>query len=144
MIKNCKICNKEFVTYPSKILLGRGVYCSKKCSSVTFIKKGTTPWNKGMKLPELSGEHHPRWVGWRLCGRNNNYRELRIDGHYIREHRYIMELHLGRKLKHEEEVHHINGNGLDNRIENLQLMSSKHDHLAFEHRIGTYQNRWKA
>ena len=35
-----------------------------------------------------------------------------------------MEKHIGRKLKNSENVHHINGNVLDNRIKNLQIMSN--------------------
>jgi hypothetical protein len=44
----------------------------------------------------------------------------------ILEHRYVMEQQLNRKLYIEETVHHINGDRQDNRIENLELFSSRH------------------
>lgn len=43
----------------------------------------------------------------------------------IYEHRYVMETYLGRPLKNDEAVHHINWVKTDNRLENLQLMSRK-------------------
>ena len=41
-----------------------------------------------------------------------------------------MEQYLGRELRPDEIVHHINGNKLDNRLENLQIMTnSEHTKL---------------
>ena len=45
------------------------------------------------------------------------------DGSGQKEHRYIIEQHLGRKLSTDEVVHHIDGNRANNTISNLVVMS---------------------
>jgi len=68
------------------------------------------------------------WKGGR-CIRNNGYIEILDREHpfatnrgYVLEHRLIMERQLGRYLLPNEQIHHINGNKQDNRLENLALL----------------------
>ncbi len=63
--KKCLVCNKEI--YVSPYYKDKKKYCSKKCKNIAFkghpawgctkmdkykFKKGQTPWNKGLAMPE--------------------------------------------------------------------------------------------
>ena len=52
------------------------------------------------------------------------------DG-YVYVHRLKAEEKLGRKLKHGECVHHIDGDKLNNDIDNLMIFKTTADHTAF-------------
>ena len=62
-------------------------------------------------------------------------------------HRKIMEEHLNRPLTDTEKIHHINGNKLDNRIENL-VVTSQSEHMSKYHlghakKLHTYNKQHK-
>lgn len=150
LIKLCVICGDSFETYPSRIADGRGKYCSRRCSDgITLIRHDrligvSTQWTKGTK-PHNS-------IGWRLTvptGNRKPYREIYLPDHprstkagYVREHRLVMEQLLGRYLERNEVVHHKNGDTLDNRPDNLEVMDKKdHDRMNVGLNI---HKRWKA
>jgi hypothetical protein len=93
----CKNCGAEFETT-------RNEFCSKEC--VYEYKKKTGSTKRG-----------GFWF-------ENGYKVLNTeDGRGIKEHIKVMQDHIGRELKEDEVVHHINGDRLDNLLENLQLMT---------------------
>lgn len=55
----------------------------------------------------------------------DQYHEVRLsDGAIISEHRYVMEVALGRVLTTDEHVHHKDGNKHNNDIGNLELLTA--------------------
>jgi hypothetical protein len=76
-------------------------------------------------------ENHHGFKGGTV--RTDGYRARCIKGRVMPEHRYVMELHLGRKLLPTEVVHHKDGDVANNVIDNLELISSQAEHMA-EHR----------
>ena len=75
----------------------------------------------------------------RHCGKGR-YKAVLVPDHpdasaqgYMLEHRLVMEQKIGRRLRKGEVVHHVNGNGMDNRPDNLELFASPGKHTAARH-----------
>lgn len=69
----------------------------------------------------FSMEKHCNWTGGKTINRDGYVVVRYAARKTMLEHRYVMEQYLGRSLKSDETVHHLNGDRQDNRIENLEL-----------------------
>lgn len=118
--------------------------CS-ECGTV-FRPKGKT--SRYCSVPcarKKNGGHNkkPGPIWWK---NSKGYIEGRvwINGKRVRvkQHRWVMEQSIGRPLSSHENVHHINGEKTDNRIENLEIMPQG-KHSAHHNNKRTYKRGYK-
>ena len=112
--KECQQCGKAF--RPKR---ASSRYCSRRCA-----------WGNNGKHQERKQEY------WRVGEKGYIVGTVWVDGKKVskRQHRWIMEQHLGRTLGPQEVVHHINGDKQDNRLENLQVIQFG-AHSALHHKM---------
>lgn len=111
--QNCEWCKNEFLGDKYR----KQKCCSKSCARRLEYSQYHAPSWRGGRIKTTSG-YIDIWVGV-------DYPNCKKGGYYA-EHRYVMEQHLNRSLEKHETVHHINGDRIDNRLENLQLRTGKH------------------
>ena len=119
-IKECEICSTAFKTKPSHYTRRRT--CSNECSGRLKVLEGK---DYGSWAKNNTGDKHHCWKGgFRI---HQGYKYIRLPSREIAEHRLLMEQKLGRKLKTEEHVHHIDEDKTNNILDNLTIMS-RSDH----------------
>ena len=128
-LKNSKALKKYHKKHPN---VKRGK------NNPMFGRKGKDSPVFGNKYPQNTGEKNHNWIGGKYYTKAGyvmirDYTvKINTPGAYKLEHRIVMEKHLGRKLKNNEKVHHLNGIKDDNRLENLKLFSSSRNHMIYE------------
>jgi hypothetical protein len=114
-------------------------------------KHSWTEDRKRKQSKEFSGLGHPKALPIGTIRKRTpqpgkpQYMEIKVNetGRWMLYHRYVAEQMLGRKLKKGECVHHKNGDGLDNREENLEVMShGSHATLTGERIAANGQGIW--
>jgi hypothetical protein len=106
----CYICGKSIYRRPSRLKRSKFQLCSLKC--------------RGKLVRLLPPNKQPRWKGGRGKTRGGYITICVGKRKRTMEHRLIMKNMLGRFLKKNEVVHHINGDRIDNRPKNLMIMSN--------------------
>jgi hypothetical protein len=91
---------------------------------------------RGDRNDNWKGGKHKNYAGYILT--NPETPERGKTTLYYFEHRLVMEKHLGRKLRLDECIHHINGIKTDNRIENLKIMNNG-EHVKLHRSGGIYE-----
>lgn len=157
----CDWCGKETRKKYSQALKTKHHFCNKECFSKWYSKnmsgKNGSRYGTGRK-PETIANVEKYMKDKNKKGGRSNYRKTKnslgytliyMPEHpystklgYISEHRLIMENAIGRYLKKNEIVHHIDGDVTNNNLENLMYFQDNGEHIRW-HRTVKKMIHWK-
>jgi hypothetical protein len=110
--------------------------CTARINAKKRVGKRTTSFGRKYTTDKL-GPNNPRFKTGTYIG-SDGYRIIWIGPHgsktdtkwdlYRKEHFVVIEKVIGRKLKKGEVIHHIDGDKLNNNIDNLILCDSEKEH----------------
>lgn len=116
----CKCGNETYVT-TGHITTGHTNSCG--CWAKENSRKLAYKYLAGKKKVSPNGSLPPRKTAQGYVKVHDREHPRADKGGFVVEHAKVMSEHLGRDLLPHENVHHMNGDRADNRIENLELWS---------------------
>ncbi len=141
----CEVCGKQFHRKPSQLTKVKHVTCSRVCAGILkqILYSGENNpnynnrkdrqiiYNNGHKYYLVHLNSHPFGMKAKGCGVSYKEHRYIVEQNYKRfDSKYFVVINGKYYLRPEVDVHHINENTLDNRIENLiPLTRAEHTHI---------------
>jgi hypothetical protein len=140
-MRTCQVCGKEFERpkdYSQKQWEARK-HCSNACKSQARLGK---PWHlaglrdlakKGCPKPEgmvKKGKESPNWNGGIYLTKEGRWQQTKSQGNKMCA-RLVAGKIIGRDIKSDERIHHINGIKSDDKPDNLYLFRHMSAHMRW-------------
>ncbi len=123
-MKQCPACGREFTNEEQQTRRGLGKFCSLGCRI----------YPQGQEKPRRG---RPKSAGGKRFVTSTGYIGVTVSrdqhsGGFVLEHRMVMETIMGRALRSNEHVHHVDGNKRNNDPSNLLVVTNSQHHALHD------------